>query len=231
MFDIEYAGSTGKDKGIIVTRRPDIPSPVEIVESYRVPGRDGELIAHTGTYEDIEIEISFGFRSPKDQWAERFRQCRKWLLAPGENRLQFSDDPDFFRLVKYIEMDEAERSLKKYGEFSVIFTCSPYQFAYEGELEVPAADLYNNYDLSKPIFYIEGEGVCRIGVNGKEVSVNAGQNATIDTDLMIAYRNDKTIVNADTTGDYDWLWLKPGLNTITTTAGFQVTLKPRWRSL
>ena len=231
MFDIEYAGSTGKEKGIIVTRRPDIPSPVEIVESYRVPGRDGELIAHTGTYEDIEIEISFGFRSPKDQWAERFRQCRKWLLAPGENRLQFSDDPDFFRLVKYIEMDEAERSLKKYGEFSVIFTCSPYQFAYEGELEVPAADLYNNYDLSRPIFYIQGEGVCRIAVNGKEVSINVGQNATIDTDLMIAYRNDKTIVNADTSGDYDWLWLRPGLNTITATAGFLVTLKPRWRSL
>ncbi|WP_343247723.1 distal tail protein Dit [Diplocloster hominis] len=231
MFDIEYAGYTGKDKGIIVTRRPDIPAPVEIIESYRVPGRDGELIAHTGTYEDIEIEIPFGFRAPKDQWAERFRQCRKWLLAPGVNRLQFSDDPDFFRISKYVEITDTERTIKKMGEFSAIFTCSPYIYAIEGEYEIPAVDLYNNYEVSHPIYYIEGEGVCRIAVNGKEVSINVGQNATIDTDLMIAYRQDKTIMNAETTGDYDDLWLKPGLNTITTTVGFLVTLKPRWRSL
>lgn len=68
-------------------------------------------------------------------------------------------------------------------------------------------------------------------VNGKKVTANVGQNLTIDTELMMAYREDGTIQNTALTGDYEELFLQPGDNTITFSSGFIVSIVPRWRIL
>ena len=58
-----------------------------------------------------------------------------------------------------------------------------------------------------------------------------GQNVTIDTELMIAYRMDGTMENTSVTGDYEDLYLKPGYNEIEITEGFEAKVIPNWRSL
>ena len=91
--------------------------------------------------------------------------------------------------------------------------------------------LYNPYALSKPIYMITGEGMCTLTVNGKSVTANVGQNLTINTDLMLAYRKDGTMMNTAVTGDYEDLWLNSGENSITITSGFSLAIIPNWRCL
>ena len=63
------------------------------------------------------------------------------------------------------------------------------------------------------------------------MTANVGQNLTIDTDLMIAYRQDGTLQNTAITGDYEDLYLLPGENVINITSGFNLSVSPKWRTL
>ena len=68
-------------------------------------------------------------------------------------------------------------------------------------------------------------------MNGNEFVAEVGQNVTIDTDLMLAYRQDGRMMNTSVTGDYQELYLKEGDNTIEITEGFGLKVIPNWRCL
>ena len=70
--------------------------------------------------------------------------------------------------------------------------------------------------------------MCTLMVNGNEMTANVGQNLTIDTDLMMAYRQDGTLQNTAVTGDYEDLYLVPGDNVINITSGFDLKIIPNW---
>lgn len=230
-FDIHYNGLTGKDMGVLIVERPKVPPPKEVINRYEVPGRDGALIDHTGNYEDIVISVDMGFRVKKEQWGEQFRRCRSWLLKDHTHKLRFSDDADFFYYVKYVEINDCERTIGKYGQFTVNFHCAGYQYAGCGEIEITFEDMMNFYGVSHPVYYITGEGVCTLLVNGNTFKVNVGQNAIIDSERMIAYRKDGTLMNTNVAGDYKDLWLIEGKNVLSATDGFTITLKPMWRHI
>ena len=90
---------------------------------------------------------------------------------------------------------------------------------------------FNPYYISHPDYIITGEGVCVLTVNGKSMRANTGQNLTINTDLMIAYRLDGTMQNTAVTGDYQDMYLKEGDNQISVSSGFVLKVIPNWRSL
>lgn len=101
----------------------------------------------------------------------------------------------------------------------------------KGDVSVPISGtlrLYNPWSESHPIFKISGEGVCKITVNGKEVSANVGQNLLINTNLMQAYREDGALNNTAITGDYENLYLQEGLNEISVSSGFAAEVIPKW---
>ena len=109
------------------------------------------------------------------------------------------------------------------------FTCEPVQYAVAGDEFLALSEVANNpYDLCHPVYKIIGEGVCTLIVNGKVFTANVGQNAIIDSDRMLTYREDGTLQNTIVSGDYSDLYLIAGDNTITATEGFDVTVKPRW---
>ena len=85
--------------------------------------------------------------------------------------------------------------------------------------------------ICHPIYKISGNGTCILTVNGKNMSATVGQNLTIDTDLMIAYRTDGDINNIAVTGNYEDLWLQEGENTISITSGYDLSIIPNWRTL
>lgn len=73
--------------------------------------------------------------------------------------------------------------------------------------------------------------MCTLTVNGKTLTANVGQNITIDTERMIAYREDGTIMNTSVTGDYENAYLPHGKNEVFVSKGFSLKLQPRWRCL
>ena len=73
--------------------------------------------------------------------------------------------------------------------------------------------------------------MCTLTENEKSMTANIGQNITINTDVMLAYREDGTLQNTSVTGDYENLYLAEGDNTISVTDGFKLTVIPNWREL
>ena len=73
--------------------------------------------------------------------------------------------------------------------------------------------------------------MCTLEVNGKSMTANVGQNLTIDTDRMVAYREDGTLQNTAVTGDYEDLYIPQGDVQILVSAGFDLQVTPNWRCL
>lgn len=221
---IVYNNIYSKQFGIFLEEYPIITASNEKVNFYSVVGRLGQLVEHTKVHENIKISCTFSIGGIN--YIPKVRELKKWLKGPG--KLSITDVQDTFYEVLYIEYGNIERELKKFGRFSVIFYCIPYEFLYTGQAYfTPGETLYNLYDECSPIYKIVGEGVCVLTVNGNTFEVNVGQDVTIDTARMITYRTNE-ILNATAKGEYDGLKLKPGENTISITDGFTLTLAPRW---
>ncbi len=231
-YDLEYNGMTGRSQGLLITKRPNIPSPQKRVKEIEVPGRDGILILDQETYEPIRIIVSFNFSAPETEWMDRMRVCRQWLLGKGDRRLVFSDCTDYFYLVQNVEMQDAERTVRKKGEFEVTFLCQPYQYLISGMSAIsPRNSIYNIYNTSHPVYHLSGSGECALTVNGNTAKVLVDENTTIDTEKMICLNKDGAVNNAAMTGEYQSLYLLAGENPISFTEGFVLEVTPCWRCL
>lgn len=230
MYDVTFNGTSAAELGILVEERPAIPCPEERLVKTEIPGRDGYFITREGVYEDIAIPVSFAFRTAPDMWMDRFRTAKKWLHGPGE--LKFRDDSLFYYRVKYITVKDAERQVRRQGRFEAEFVCDPYSYLEEGKKELPVnGTLFNAYDMCCPVYKITGEGMCTLTVNGNMMKADVGQNLTVDTELMVAYRTDGGLANTSVAGDYGKIRLVPGENTISVTPGFTLAVVPNWRCI
>lgn len=231
MYYIQRNGKTNLDINLYVKERPRIPSPEYKYDKQEIPGRDGELYTEYETVEDITIPVILKFHCNPSKWQDMFRKAKRWLLSKIDNMLILSDDINYFYKVKHITINESEREVKEFGEFTVNFICEGCQYSIEGQKEITASNLYNDGYITHPIYKVEGEGECTLTVNGKAVKANVGQNLTIDTDRMLAYRTDGTMQNTSLTGDYEDLYLIEGENKVSITSGFVLKIIPNWRYL
>lgn len=221
---------TSLDRGLLMTDWPKFDTPGEQVRHETIPGRDGSLTVHTGTYPDWTVTIQFEIIGQRIEDLEQiFRDNCRWLK--NSKRISFADAPDHIYRVKKVEIMDIVRDEDVVCDFTCVFTVWPGIYLKGGEQEMNLSSniVYNYYDFCKPIYKIVGEGVCELMVNDNVMQANVGQNLTIDTELMLAYRSDGTIRNTSISGDYEEMWLKAGENDISITAGFALTIIPRWR--
>ena len=232
-YDLEYANESAAEHHVKIMDRPNIPAPVINYTEINIPGRDGILYSEEKTVDDIAISVQMNFSGRHQEWFEYIRSAKAWLLQSGQHKLKFEDDSEYFYRVKKVEISETERECRAIGRFTVTFFCYGDNYLHSGTAKYMIEDVkYNPYHTSHPIYIIQGEGVCVLKVNGNQMTVNlVGQNVTIDTELMIAYRMDGTMENTSVTGDYEDLYLKPGYNEIEITEGFEAKVIPNWRSL
>lgn len=233
MYYIKLDGKSSRDLGLSITKRPSFSAPKRRYEKFDIPGRDGELYIDQEKYDDLTTEISFNYIvDHDDMWHEKWRKCKIWLLKGGIRKLELSDDKHFYRKVKYIELSTNERSVRNAGEFSANIVTDPYSYVISGSYMYPYMQVrVNDYEVCKPIYYITGEGMCVLTVNGKSMNINVGQNIYIDTELQLAYRNDGVLRNTSVSGIYEDLYLLPGKNDIRITSGFELQIQPNWRCI
>ena len=116
MYDIQINGKTGSSVGVIVQKRPNIPSPEKVYDTIEIPGKDGVLYRDTGTVKDIKIEIPLAFREQNpDLWMERLRAVKTWLLSGVDNQLSFADDKSNRRNCR----KSGQKTGKTYGNLLV----------------------------------------------------------------------------------------------------------------
>lgn len=232
MIDIYYNGMRGSDIGVYASTLPNIPLAEEEVEEITIPGRSGTLKRFTKCFKSTEIPVELNFIANDENWHDKRRQIASWLSDKNQT-LSFSDDSAYFYNISHVELSELKRASLRVGNITVTFvTTDGLSYIAQGLLEQDYKDVrYNPGIWCQPIYKITGEGVCNLIVNGKTVRVNVAQNLTIDTERMIAYREDGALMNASITGEYEDLYLNAGENTIEITNGFTCKVTPNWRCL
>lgn len=232
MFYFTLDGEPSFRHKITVAYRPDFPAPEPRYTDTQVPGRDGTLTEFDGTYSDINMDVEMNYITNPQNWHAAWREVKRYLLKGGIRELRFSDDLSFYYKCKKIVLGTNEREFRHTAAFTATFTLAPYEYLTDGKERYPyQVCAFNRYEFCKPIYFITGEGMCTLTVNGNEMTANVGQNLTIDTDLQLAYRTDGALQNTEVTGNFDELYLLPGENTITVTDGFDLKIQPNWRCL
>lgn len=231
-IDIEYNKMLGSSIGIFATEYPAIPAAVEKVELIAIPGRSGNLHVRKRCFEETEIPVKFNYIGKAEMWNERWRDVKEWFSIRNAE-LSFGDDTDFFYKISRVVLSANERASRRVGKFTATFvTTDGLAYYKSGKYAIDYTSLgYNPGIFSQPIYKIKGEGLCTLTVNGNTMTANVSGNLTIDTERMISYREDGTLINTAVSGNYEDLYLQEGENTITVTDGFECKVIPRWRCL
>ena len=220
-----------QDIGVSIVRRSPAVLANKNINIINRNGGDGDLYEDLGGRKDIIIPVECNFVSdnPKDV----FRRVKHWLNNIEDNKLIFTDDPSWFYKVVNIEIGTMEVKFKRKGEFIINFTCRGWQYSLDGdefiEIENNNTMLYNEYDLAKPLIYVEGNGEIAITINNNKFKVMVKDYLYIDSELEIAYREKTDCLNID---DGDYPILEYGENNISFTGNVnKVEIKPRWREV
>ena len=127
MIDVLFNNILGSSLGIYMKTKPSLPAAKEKLQEVEVPGRDGTMLVHKGVYEPTEISIEFNYIGPESEWGKRWRKAKQWLSATDCD-LKFSDDPDVFYRIKYIQVNENTKLGNRIGVFNaVVVTKDGYQ--------------------------------------------------------------------------------------------------------
>ena len=255
---IEFNNSCPSDFNMYVVNRPDIPSPEWDIEEIEVPGRDGTLTLDKKRYKNIEIPIEFNYIGKEEEWAQKWREAKKWLSARNA-LLFFDDDIHHFYFVKCVQLSANNRKTNRIGYFTATFVCMPYCYLISGKVEkkqdmeptylcmvdgtrilttsgenILSQTLYteiiNPYEECTPLYRIVGNGTYNISVNGRAMKFSVDGELIIDTEREIAYSKNKRM-NAYLSGYYNDLRFAEGKNIIESSGDFELYITPNWREL
>ena len=227
MYWIDYNGHRNREFGIEVASRPAIPAPQLRGEYVSIAGRDGSLLVTDEVYEDITIDVPMNFVNKPYHLADNYRRAKGWLR--GNGKLRMFDDPDVFYRVKAAGIIDNIR-FKRGQKFTASFVCDPYCYFDSGLAPIGPGEILNPGDIALPKYRLTGNGTVSLTVNEHIVTAIVSGALIIDRDLMIAYTDDKTVVNTATAGDFIPLALQPGMNTVEVSGG-DVEIIPNWRML
>lgn len=221
-YDIEYNNETGKGHGVILYDYAQFSGAEKSYQISAVGGRLGELVGVDDYKSNLVIQCTFGIISP--QFMSHVTVLKRWLKGTGT--LVISDHQNVFYKVWKVDYGDIERELRKFGQFTASFTCTPYQFEKDGLIPVSDID-YNPYDLCRPIYTITGTGAFTLTVNGNEMTGTVNGSITIDTERMVSYNADGVSQNNVVTGNYEELYIPHGDVSVSVSGG-TLSIIPQW---
>jgi phage-related protein len=204
---------------------------VPISEAQSIPGRNGDLIFETGSYENRSGSASC-FCLQRDV-EKALRNASRFLMSKkGYRRLETSDDPDHFWMARVENSPRIEQRLRTLAPFDIGFDCKPQRFLKSGETVIKLTEstsIFNitGYDALPLILLIgHGEGVLTVG----DCTININEASSLmylDSETMNAYNRGASLndrINAP-----EFPVLVPGENQISFSGGIDwVEITPRW---
>lgn len=224
-YSIEYNHETSEDHGVVLYDYAVFSGAQKSYQETSIPGMIGNLVSTDEGKSNLTIQCTFGVLSP--QFMGHITDLKRWLRETGI--LKISDHPDIFYKVWKVNYGDIERELWKFGRFSAIFTCTPYQFLTSGMQSMEPEDItYNPYDISRPIYTVTGSGSFAITVNEKTLKGTVNGTLTIDTERMIAYNAQMVNQSSLISGDYEDLYLPTGEIALSISSGKNLKIIPQW---
>lgn len=223
-----------------VEKLPKQVLPKSRQDVFLIPGRNGELHASDGTFENYiqPYECYFHGEYPTPKMAHAIKS---WLAsAGGYRRLQEVYDKEHFRLAVFSGPMDIANILNQYGRCTVNFNCAPQSFLVSGENTViftAAGILRNPTEFeAKPVIRVFGTDAGELHVNGVTVRIDAFSHPIIiDCEAQNAYSEAEGNAVINQNGNIyaiPFPVLSAGENTIEFEGGItKVEITPRWWEL
>lgn len=217
--------------GIHPQGRCEVPSAEQKVEIVDIRGRETPLTKKYG-YENILLPITFNMYSEDDSFKKVFRIAKQHLL--NAKTLILDDDDEVYYKVIHVQIETAENLIRQFGEFTVNFTISPFQFAVGNNpvLLTEQTTIENPGYVALPIVKVWCEGTGAFSIGNQEIIIqNVNGTITIDSEMMNAYREGNPPQNMNSKMIGEFPRIISGKNKVSFSGGItkmEITPNFRW---
>lgn len=186
-------GIDARSAGIQLQAPIEFSEAVPVFEAQTIPGRNGDLIWETGSYENRGASASC-FCLQKDVEKAVSSAGRFLMGKKGYRRLETSDDPDHYWMARVENSPRIEQRLRTLAPFEIGFDCKPQRFVKAGEDAIvftSNGSLFNQYgQIALPFIALYGRGTGRLTVGDCVVEVKAlCGTLCLDSDTQNAYND------------------------------------------
>ena len=227
-------GIDARSAGIRLQTPVEFSEAVPVVESQAIPGRNGNIIFETGSYEN-RVGTASCFCLQEDVEMAISSAGRFLMGKNGYRRLETSDEPEHYWMARVVNSPQIAMRLRTLSPFDISFDCKPQRFVKAGENTVvftANGSLFNQYgQIALPFITLYGNGAGRLTIGDCVVEVKALDGALyIDSDTQNAYNdngNQNMNINAPV-----FPTLPDGETQIAFSGGIErVEIVPRWWEL
>ena len=232
-----FNGHTSTEFGLMISGFKAFNAPKRIYDKFSVPGRNGDLLIDTGTYENIQVEYE---ASMVNFTPEKADAVRVWLLGSGGYiRLEDTYNPDYFRLARFagpVEWTDFTQLLR-HSHVNLQFDCKPQRFLYDGDSfeNITSLTEFINPTIFKSVPQIKAVMQSNIA----ELRIGDCTISFIDLDGKTIYLDAETCDAIDSNGTnlnenikiYGELVLPPGNIPVQTPGLSSCEIRPRWWTL
>lgn len=186
-------GIDARSAGIQLQAPIEFSEAVPVVEAQTIPGRNGDLIWETGSYENRSGSASC-FCLQKDVEKAVSSAGRFLMGKKGYRRLETSDDPDHYWMARVENSPQISMRLRTLAPFEIGFDCKPQRFVKAGENAIEFTTngtLFNQYgQIALPFITLYGEGAGTLTIGDCVVEIKALDGALyLDSDTQNAYND------------------------------------------
>ena len=235
MLSFNFGGRNSYDDfGILIAKRPDLPSPKRRVNMINIPGRNSNLRFDEKTYDDITLTVECSVKGTQNL-ADKIDDIAVWLFEAGESDLTFSFQPDKKYIAQVINAIDFKQVYRYFSEFPIIFNCRPFKYAVENDMmniiSSGTAVINPGVVESEPIISIYGSGDIVLKINGQQISFkDVTEKIIVNSVIQDCYDDAGNNLNGKMAGEFPKL--KPGENIIEWSGDVvKAELLPNWRWL
>lgn len=242
---ITFGGIASNTLKIVVEEPPEYHFPARDYEAVHIPGRNGDLVLDSGSYQNVPREYKIAIAdkqgqanevNPLTDFMDIVPAVSAWLHSgSGYQRLVDTYDDGVYRLAYYKDDGSVENILGKAGRCTISFDCKPQRFLTSGDTSTQVtfsgssatASMVNpTIQTALPKISIVGSGTIRITItNTYAVSnicdmtiSNIDTGIIIDSETQNVYMNSVSMnPNVEFITDMGFPTLPKGTSTITFT--------------
>lgn len=234
MISFSFGGKDSYiDFGIIIAKRPSLPSPKRRVSYIDIPGRDSNLRYDEGTYEDITIAVECTVKG--NNVLEQLDNIKAWLFSAGESDLIFSFQNDKRYRAQVVNSIDFKQVFKYTSQFPIIFNCRPFKYAVQNNIftiSQSGTSIINPGTLeSDPVISVYGSGKITLKVNEAVIDLNDIVGKIIlNSVIQDAYNDAGDNLNSKMNGEFIYLGIGSSKFEWTGTVS-KIEVLPNWRWL
>lgn len=234
---MSFNNVSSRTMGLEVETFPDYVAPQKIYEVTHIPGRNGDLIRDTKTYENVPREYKVSIANGRTPFSIKMASIVEWLhSASGYARLEDTYDPNVYRMAYFKDQLNINNIFDQAGRATLKFVCKPQRYLKSGEIPIlfSSEGSINNPTINDafPLLNIvtdDTEGTISIGNYSFEILAGSGTHLTIDCELQDAWYLTENKNNFIALNGSDYPRIEPGTQVISFTGGVQsVEVTPRW---